>query len=1018
MQPIDEWKNLTHKFEDEKLWHRRKRVLGIDTDAEYNAYLENLKTKSLSEKDITFLKLIIDNNVHVNTDLLIEKIVDDLNPFNYSLMGINVIAKNKIKFSFSKYLSHLVSEKRDIVNELMGEFINKTNEFKSATVLYEYHIFLKANSIIDLPKNQLEFIKVTNNSSDWLEYFAYSYPVLISTLRKFIEDYEFELDRFFGRIQKDYEEILHLSNIEKDAKIIKINMFIGDAHKGNQSTCKIEIMSKSVSNHIYYKPRNLNADIALMKLHEELVKLGLPKTVNYTKNISKEYYGWQIGEVSTPFEKETEVKDFYKKQGINLAIAYFFNVQDLIADNIIISDKLPTFFDLEMAFLPKSISPIGYASESNANKILDGSILRTGLLPTFGFETATEDGYSNAGLSIVSGNKYLGYKFISSRLTLDRLDVESNTKNIPVIKGKMLGLDNFCKDLEDGFNMAYLFFVKNKEQILNKFIEIIESNNDLQSRILLRYTHNYSAILNEIHSPKYFSSYFTYKKLIELYWRAYDEKLMPVEVIVDELSQIENNEVPYFQSKINSVDLFDSNNNILVKNYFELSGKELIIERIQNASENDRRFQNQILKRSLIIHNNYKTNITLTNKNKVDYTIENKSEVNSKISQFLYDFVNQYNDKDFCSYLDYTVTKGGMWSQGIQSPDIFQGVEGLGVYFASVYKDTKDIRYLDYVIKIFNQSIKYFRDNVDLFKDSFIAKIGLTNYPISTLYYYILVNEIIPGSIRFEEQDLLGIINYIKLKYTNDVNFCYFSGSTGAILILLKLYELSNDETLLKLAIVIGNNLVDKAIEIDSQRITWKRSSYDKWGGFAHGNSGTSYCLFKLANFSKNDKFYNAGIKSLNYDQSLLDVKRKVWVKSIEFDVSIHHGWATGSAGIGLSRKLISDYYKNDLMFEEMEITNLNIDNYLLLHKNNDQSICSGFLGMLEVHDLLNLTRNSEHQLLFQKYMNSLKNVYDIKTGGWEKQELITGLFYGLSGIGYNIYKLDKSLELPSLLWI
>jgi hypothetical protein len=231
MQPIDEWKNLTHKFEDEKLWHRRKRVLGIDTDAEYNAYLENLKTKSLSEKDITFLKLIIDNNVHVNTDLLIEKIVDDPNPFNYSLMGINVIAKNKIKFSFSKYLSHLVSEKQDIVNELMGEFINKINEFKSATVLYEYHIFLKANSIIDLPKNQLEFIKVTNNSSDWLEYFAYSYPVLISTLRKFIEDYEFELDRFFGRIQKDYEEILHLSNIEKDAKIIKINMFIGDAHK-------------------------------------------------------------------------------------------------------------------------------------------------------------------------------------------------------------------------------------------------------------------------------------------------------------------------------------------------------------------------------------------------------------------------------------------------------------------------------------------------------------------------------------------------------------------------------------------------------------------------------------------------------------------------------------------------------------------------------------------------------------------------------------------------------------------
>lgn len=105
-------------------------------------------------------------------------------------------------------------------------------------------------------------------------------------------------------------------------------------------------------------------------------------------------------------------------------------------------------------------------------------------------------------------------------------------------------------------------------------------------------------------------------------------------------------------------------------------------------------------------------------------------------------------------------------------------------------------------------------------------------------------------------------------------------------------------------------------------------------------------------------------------------------------------------------------------MLEEINIANQNIDKYMLLHSKHDQSICSGFLGMLEIHDIINEKRNKEHEKLFQNYLKSINNVYNIKTGGWEKEQIITGLFYGLAGIGYNILKLDKKINLPSLLWL
>ena len=98
-------------------------------------------------------------------------------------------------------------------------------------------------------------------------------------------------------------------------------------------------------------------------------------------------------------ESEEEVNAFYYNQGINCVIAFVFNVEDLIADNIIACSSKPAFFDLEMLLKPEHKNGKDYWTSSTASRVYNQSVIKTGLLPEFGFETLDSPGYSNAGLS-------------------------------------------------------------------------------------------------------------------------------------------------------------------------------------------------------------------------------------------------------------------------------------------------------------------------------------------------------------------------------------------------------------------------------------------------------------------------------------------------------------------------------------------------------------------------------------------------------------------------------------------
>jgi len=81
-----------------------------------------------------------------------------------------------------------------------------------------------------------------------------------------------------------------------------------------------------------------------------------------------------------------------------------------------------------------------------------------------------------------------------------------------------------------------------------------------------------------------------------------------------------------------------------------------------------------------------------------------------------------------------------------------------------------------------------------------------------------------------------------------------------------------------------------------------------------------------------------------------------------------------------------------------------------------DLSLSSGFFGILEIYDLIYKDDKKIGEWL-NRFETEYKDLDSLKTGGWEKDQKIRGLYYGLAGIGYSLIRFQHNKNLPSVLY-
>lgn len=1021
MDIIEDWKKTTVNFRDFDIWEHRKLSVNCTDDADFLNVLKEYKSHEASLEEKEFLRQLL--------------ILNEKRPFDKASFVLdNEEGKERIisKFSVKVLREYGMVSIENLINELQNSHkLNEENvrsclftelcgiisNILSPVALFEYYVYLDAYEKEDSSQNQKEFILDIANSNEWIEYFFESYPVLLSVLNGFLVFLKTNVSSVLERFKQDWNEISRDLLKDNSLCIFEIKLFLGDPHKEWKTSAQFQFKTETDEIiDLYYKPKNLTSDVFFKSFIDFLISIGLPESLSCSSVICKGSYGWQLGVAYDSEFAGADVGEFYYFQGINTAIAYVLNIQDLISDNIIVHKNIPVFFDLEMFLLPQYREGKDYITKSNAGIFFLESVIKTGIIPSYGFETFNNEGFSNSGISQVSGQKYNVYVANNNEIELSKVKVSSSDYNLPSSNGVRIPIDKYCLDFENGLNYGLLFLMQNKSALIDFIKSKTEIVDQISSRILVRLTHVYSSLLKESYFPSYMSDHYEYMKLFEMLWRGYDHVYVPGSVIDSEIKQLCNNEVPYFSTKPSSRDLLDDKGEVIVKDFFQKSGFDFALERLSNLDEHIILQQLNIVRRALFIHNNYSPNIVYEKKSVEESGAGYTKDPTKDIGQFLLNLNHPGKNDDYFSYIDYTLTKDDLWNQGLQNCDIFQGSEGLGIYFIALFKTYNEEKYIHTADRIFNQSLEFFEQNKKWFLENPSSKIGVINFPVSTLYFITIANEIL-GYERYkiEEKSFQFILEYFNQKIGMDSNYSYFSGSTGALLILMRFYERSQNLDIYNLLLKAGDHLIHNSHR-EGNLVTWRKKLFDKWGGFAHGNSSISYALLKLADITQMNKYQDLGIGALEYDQSLLDLGKLIWHKSDEFIGDIHHSWGNGSAGIALSRLLSSKYYTNELMEREIEIARKNIDNSILDIHSNDYSIGSGSLGMLEIRKLLD--EKYDGSFIINKLKENYDGVEGLKCGGAYTNPLVTGLYYGVAGIGYNLLKSTVNPTLPSLLFL
>jgi type 2 lantibiotic biosynthesis protein LanM len=166
--------------------------------------------------------------------------------------------------------------------------------------------------------------------------------------------------------------------------LTEVEFGAGDSHERGQAVAVL----RCEAGRLVYKPRPLAVDAALAGLLPRFLprepattRIRVPAVI--VGNDHDGEYGWAEHVPHRYCRGEEELLAFYRGLGHWLAVMRLLGGSDLHSENVIACGPVPVVIDCETLFTPyHRVSPTGYgAAVDRANDLLNGSVLRTGLLP-------------------------------------------------------------------------------------------------------------------------------------------------------------------------------------------------------------------------------------------------------------------------------------------------------------------------------------------------------------------------------------------------------------------------------------------------------------------------------------------------------------------------------------------------------------------------------------------------------------------------------------------------------------
>ncbi len=968
----------------------------------------------------------------------------NLKPDYYdSIYRINCYLNNEIKTIVTSYISCYTYDINLIIESTTSQAIKKLkNDYLSFVLVHEYEI-AKLAGVIDGKNDRekfLSYIYLTDNN-DWLDYLFNKYTKLKDRIEKYIFNFIKFFRYFIINLKND------LGKIKKkfifDEKIKEINLFLGDFHSGNKYVIKIGFCGNK---NLYFKPRKCSNGIFLKNTILKLNTLGAKMECVIPKTYSTDTYSWvEELTLNNRFNSMNSVSNFYYNQGKFLFLFNFLGTTDIIPDNIIITNNLPGYFDLEsIVTMPK------YKIKGTIRYEFEESVVKTGMLPVWMINNNFERDILSSSFFKFNTQKVstkiwsLKNDFVFEyRNTIQNFSFKDD-QHLPKLNNQYIQLNEELLDkVEEGYTFLHNLVQTNKKELSFFFKSQVNTISNRQ-RVILHPTSVYSLFIREVCIPEYLEGKLNIKKIIKTLVKISETdnyKINENRLIKSIEEQLEIMDIPYFYVDLKKGYLYDGNDKILSKDW-NFNAYEYISYKLNSLNKNNLKFQLEIIRKTcefafehyqvkynkeekLNFRKNYftdKINNIKVDKNKyLDTAISIGEEILNK--SFIFDNTINWVSK----VRDPT---DGRYHISLLNYDLYDGLSGMVILYLYLYKYSKKEAFKLVALKIYDLLNDLI---INRFRNKFYSKLdkgSLDFYPISPYAFpssFLFLSthiKTVVGEKYIQVNTLETSLKEIEKIISTNKNFDYLLGHAGLIDFLINFMSEFQEKSVNSLANKILNKSMRYLIlnaQNKNKNIWWnfiEDGNFKELGGFAHGSAGIAYSLFKTSIEMNKNYVYDYAIGALNHDRFFYNKNIQGWFDNRnENDSSDSAAWCHGSSGIALSRLLISKYHKDDLLEKELKIAKKNI---ITRGLQGNQCVCHGDLGNMEILMAVNnyLNDNKSNNNIYN-YLNKLCDSFDkglkFNYGDGGRMELL-GLFMGFSGIAYQMLRFYNWENTPSIL--
>ncbi|MBS3028139.1 MAG: type 2 lantipeptide synthetase LanM [Dolichospermum sp. DET50] len=990
------------------------------------------------------LQEVFDYMQNTDTDMIVEEYqhFQTKYPFVEILCPFVLIAKTKLIAQVGSVYELLTPE---AISCLELNLLQDLSLIASNVLYLEFSIFRsrKLSSLERLllekseqksPKIYAEFISDLFEGKLWI--FLEEYAVLarlLSTITKLWIEANVE---FILRLSSDIVSIQsRIFNNQNLGRVIELKPALSDYHNGRRAVIILQFES---GDKLVYKPKNLSIDRTYFEFLEWLNQQGIPLAFKSLKLLNQKGYGWVEYAENLPSKDANAAHQFYQRAGMLLCLMYLLEGVDCYYENIIANGEYPLLIDME-TLLHNNFKLEREYSESYQIRPIDliwwNSVFRVGLLPTWRPSADWKIAYNIGGLREAGKLVLPFFKTVWCHPNTDAMKRDSQQividvkSSVPRLNDEYLQATDYVDEVVTGFQQMYLFLANKKDELLapqSPFHNLARQ----KVRYILRNTKFYNSILQTLLEPEYLRDGVDRSIEIDVVSRISldtGKKAIHWPLVKFETAALEQMDIPFFSMDTNSTSI-DLPNGEILESFCENTSIDNVINRLHSFNEQDLKTQIRLTESILRLSSISGKHSTSLEKEKDDnfdaVAVLSPQEMIAEATMI----AQQLQELAFYCH-DGSITWIAPQLQAekyILQPlrlDIYGGAAGIIVFLAALEKVTGGAGYAELI----QGAIIPLREAITTIPVQTLSKNGYTIGGVagiaSLIYAFTRISEFLEMPSLLE--DAQEAASLISPKWINeDKHLDVVSGSAGAILALLALYQKTNAAEILAKAICCGEHLLHTRTSNNKGFRAWHQIGADFVTGFSHGAAGIAYALLRLYKATDDNRFFKMARESVAYEQSVFDKLAGNWpdyreAMQINSDSRFMTAWCHGAPGIALARMGGLSVLNTAEIEKDVLAALETIRNFSLRGKDH---LCCGNFGRIEVLQIAAQTF-SRQELADLAIKQASWIVHRAKERGSYQlfDTFIQGIFHpsffqGTSGIGYQLLRLTQPDLLPSVL--